>query len=132
MAELISYGAYLPQYRAPLGELHRFYGRPGRPRSKALATPGLDEDPLTMAYEAAVEALGEGAAPSALIAVCQSPPFGLRKLSGTLRAALGLGPEVTPYDLGGHAGGLLDAFALADALTADGAGRPWWWRPTTW
>ena len=123
MAELISYGAYLPRYRAPLGELHRFYGRPGRPRSKALATPGLDEDPLTMAYEAAVEALGAGPAPASLIAVCQSPPFGLRKLSGTLRSALGLGPEVTPYDLGGHAGGLMDAFALAAALAgADGAG----------
>jgi 3-hydroxy-3-methylglutaryl CoA synthase len=123
VAELISYGAYLPQYRAPLGELHRFYGRPGRPRSRTLATPGLDEDPLTMAYEAAVEALGAGAAPTALIAVCQSPPFGLRKLSGTLRAALGLGSEVTPYDLGGHAGGLMDAFALAGALTAEGAGQ---------
>ncbi|MDX6555137.1 MAG: hydroxymethylglutaryl-CoA synthase [Miltoncostaeaceae bacterium] len=123
MAELISYGAYLPRYRAPLGELHRFYGRPGRPRSRTLATPGLDEDPLTMAYEAAVEALGEGAAPTTLIAVCQSPPFGLRKLSGTLRVALGLGAEVTPYDLGGHAGGLMDAFALAGALAADGAGQ---------
>lgn len=123
MAELISYGAYLPRYRTPVAELHGFYGRPGRPRARTLATPGLDEDALTMAYEAAVEALAGGPSPGALIAVSQSPPFGLRKLSGTLRGALGLGPEVVPYDLGGHSGGLLDAFALAGTLVgADGAG----------
>lgn len=118
------YGAYLPRYRAPLGEIQSFYGRPGRPRSRALATPGLDEDALTMAYEAAVEALGDETRPAALIAVSQSPPFGLRKLSGTLARALGLPEDTVPYDVGGHPGSLLDGFALATALTgADGA-RP--------
>jgi hydroxymethylglutaryl-CoA synthase len=120
VADLIRYGAYLPRHRFPVSELHGFYGRPGRPRARTLATPGLDEDPLTMAYEAAVEALGEGPAPGALIALTQSPPFGLRKLSGTLRVALGLPEEVVPYDLGGHAGSLLDAFALAEALAGTG------------
>ena len=57
MATLTSYGAYVPQYRAPLGEIQKFFGRPGRPRSRALATPGLDEDTLTMAFEAARDAL---------------------------------------------------------------------------
>ena len=57
MATLTSYGAYVPQYRAPLGEIQKFYGRPGRPRSRALATPGLDEDTLTMAFEAARDAV---------------------------------------------------------------------------
>ena len=52
MAEILRYGAYLPRYRAPLGEIQSFYGKPGRPRAKTLATPALDEDPLTMAYEA--------------------------------------------------------------------------------
>ena len=60
-------------------------GRPGRPRAKALSTPALDEDPLTMAYEAAGQALDGAPAPGALIAVSQSPPFGLRKLSATWR-----------------------------------------------
>ena len=63
MGEIIRYGAYLPRYRAPLGEIQKFYGRPGRPRAKALATPALDEDALTMAYEASVAALGGGDAP---------------------------------------------------------------------
>jgi 3-hydroxy-3-methylglutaryl CoA synthase len=123
VGEIIRHGAYLPRGRAPLGEIQSFFGRPGRPRAKALATPALDEDVLTMAYEAGVRALEGADAPGALIAVSQSPPFGLRKLSGTLRAALGLGAEVTPYDLGGHAGGLMDAFALAGALAAGGAGQ---------
>ena len=119
MGELIRYGAYLPRYRAPLGEIQRFYGRPGRPRAKALATPALDEDALTMAYEAAVAALEGAEPPGTLIAVSQSPPFGLRKLSATLARALGL-PEVVPLDVGGHPGAALDAFALASALTAEG------------
>jgi hydroxymethylglutaryl-CoA synthase len=119
VGEIIRYGAYLPRYRAPLGEIQRFYGRPGRPRAKALATPALDEDPLTMAYEAAVAALQGAEAPGTLIAVSQSPPFSLRKLSATLARALGLA-EVVPLDVGGHPGAALDALALARALTAGG------------
>jgi len=76
VAEIIRYGAYLPRYRAPLGEIQSFYGRPGRPRAKALATPALDEDALTMAYEAATAALAGAPAPGTVIAVSQSAPFG--------------------------------------------------------
>jgi 3-hydroxy-3-methylglutaryl CoA synthase len=103
MAELIRYGAYLPRYRAPLGEIQSFYGRPGRPRARALCTPALDEDALTMAHEAAGEALAGGEPPGTLIAVTQSPPFGLRKLSATLARTLGL-EGVLPIDVGGHSG----------------------------
>lgn len=120
MGEILRYGAYLPQYRAPLGEIQRFYGRPGRPRAKALATPALDEDALTMAYEASTAALAGGDAPATVIAVSQSPPFGLRKLSATLARTLGLG-GATPIDVGGHGGALLDAFRIAAALAGDGA-----------
>jgi hydroxymethylglutaryl-CoA synthase len=120
VADLLRYGAYLPKYRTPLGELQSFYGRPGRPRAKTLSTPALDEDTLTMAYEAAVEAIGDGPAPQALISVCMSPPFGLRKLSATLARALGVGDETIPYDLAGHPGSMLDAFALAESLSASG------------
>ena len=119
MGEIIRYGAYLPRYRAPLGEIQRFYGRPGRPRAKALCTPALDEDPLTMAYEAAVEALEGAEAPGTLIAVSQSPPFGLRKLSATLARALGL-EGVVPLDVGGSPAAALDAMQLAGALSAEG------------
>ncbi|MFA9565059.1 MAG: hypothetical protein ACERLM_10195 [Acidimicrobiales bacterium] len=108
MAALLSYGVYLPRYRAPLGEIQRFYGRPGRPRAKALATPALDEDPITMGFEAAREALAGQATPGAVLVVTQAPPVGLRKTSATLAEALGL-EDVVPMDLGGQPGGLLDA-----------------------
>lgn len=119
MAQIIRYGAYLPQSRAPLGEIQTFFGRPGRPRSKALATPALDEDTLTMAFEAAGGALVDGQAPGTIIAVSQSPPFGLRKLSATLGRALGL-PDATPLDISGHGGSLLDGFGLAEAIVVAG------------
>lgn len=119
MGEILRYGAYLPRYRAPLGEIQKFFGRPGRPRSKALCTPALDEDTLTMAYEASVAALAGVPAPGAVIAVSQTPPFALRKLSSTLARTLGL-DDAVPLDVGGHAGSLLDAFAIASAMAADG------------
>lgn len=123
MAEIIRYGAYVPRYRAPLGEIQSFFGRPGRPRSKALATPALDEDTLTMAYEAARDALSDGQTPGTLIAVSQTPPFRLRKLAGTLARTLGLDDGVTPIDLAGNGASLMDGFALAQAISAAG-GEP--------
>ena len=120
MAQIIRHGAYLPRYRAPLKDIQSFYGRPGRPRAKALCTPALDEDTLTMAYEAAVTALEGAPTPGAVIAVSQSPPFGLRKLSSTLARALGLS-DVVPLDVGGHSGALLDALEIASALCGEAA-----------
>jgi 3-hydroxy-3-methylglutaryl CoA synthase len=122
VAEILRYGAYVPRNRAPLGEIQSFFGRPGRPRAKALATPSLDEDTLTMAYEAAGAALAGGQVPGTLITVTQAPPFGLRKLSATLARTLGL-DGVVPIDLGGHAGSLLDGFALAQSIV-DAGGDP--------
>ena len=120
MAEIIRYGAYLPRHRAPLKEIQSFFGRPGRPRAKALATPALDEDALTMAYEAAVSAIDGADAPGTIITASQAPPFGLRKLSATLARALGV-PEATPLDLGGGPGALMDALELAAAISQAGA-----------
>jgi len=68
-----------------------------------------------MAYEAAVGALNAGEQPQALFTVTQAPPFGLRKVSGTLLSALGI-TDAVPLDLGDSPAGLLDAFALAGAL----------------
>jgi 3-hydroxy-3-methylglutaryl CoA synthase len=119
MGEIIRYGAYLPRYRAPLKEIQSFFGRPGRPRSKALCTPALDEDTLTMAYEASVAALAGAEAPGAVITVSQSPPFGLRKLSATLARTLGR-EGALPIDVGGHSGSLLDALEIAGALAGEG------------
>ncbi len=125
MASISAYGAYVPTPRAPLGEIQAFEGRPGRPRSKALATPALDEDVLTMAWEAATRAIAGRSAPGALITVTHSAPSGMRKLSRTLARTLDSieDPEaVACYDLAGHPGSLLDGFQLAASLVGAGAG----------
>ncbi len=116
MATLTSYGAYVPQYRAPLGEIQKFYGRPGRPRSRALATPSIDEDTLTMAFEASRDALKGERGVGAVITATQAPPFGLRKMSATLSRALRLDDGAVHIDLGANANGLLDPFRIAAAL----------------
>ena len=122
MAELIRYGAYLPKYRAPLGDIQSFEGRPGRPRAKSLATPSLDEDALTMAWEAAGRVLG-GATPAAIVSLSHSAPFGFRKMSQTLARALELDADVGCFDVSGHPGSLLDGLELAAALTDGGRGE---------
>lgn len=122
MAELIRYGAYLPKYRAPLGDIQAFEGRPGRPRAKTLATPGLDEDALTMAWEAAGQALGD-ATPGAIVALTHSAPFGFRKMSQTLARALELDANIGCFDIAGHPGSLLDGLELAAGLADGGRGQ---------
>lgn len=121
MASILRYGAYLPRPRISVKEIHDFFSKPGRPRSRTLATPGLDEDSLTMAFEAATEALGSKRSRlGTLIAVTQSPPFAMRKMSGTLIEALGL-DGATGFDVNGHAGSLMDAFEIgAGIVDADG------------
>jgi len=122
MASILRYGAYLPRPRISVKEIHSFFSKPGRPRSRTLATPGLDEDSLTMAFEAATEALGpKGASPSAVISVTQSSPFPMRKMSGTLISALGL-DGAAAYDVTGHAGSLMDALALGSTIVDSGGG----------
>lgn len=122
MGELIRYGTYVPKYRAPLGEIQSFEGRPGRPRAKGLATPGLDEDALTMAWEAAGRVVGNSS-PGALITLTHSAPFGFRKMSQTLARALELDPDVGCFDISGHPGSLLDALELAASLADAGRGE---------
>lgn len=118
MAGIHSYGAYLPRPRVAVKEIHSFFGRPGRPRARTLSTPSLDEDPLTMAYEAASEALGESRSAGSVVTVTQSAPVGMRKMSATLAEALRLSDDITTVDLGGHPGGLLDALELGGMLAA--------------
>jgi hydroxymethylglutaryl-CoA synthase len=118
VAGIVRYGAYLPRYRASVKDIHAFFGRPGRPRARTLATPGLDEDALTMAFEAAEEALAGARAPGAMISVTNSAPFGMRKMSATLGRALRLSPDTSTYDVGGHPGSLVDALELGGLLAA--------------
>lgn len=121
MAQIISHGVYVPRPRAPLGEIQRFFGRPGRPRAAALATPALDEDALTMAYEAACAADVTGI--THLIVATGSAPFGLKKVAATLTRAVDA-EDAIAIDLGSSPVGLADGLHLAEAIcTADPSAR---------
>lgn len=116
MAQIISHGAYVPRSRAPLGEIQRFFGRPGRPRAQALATPALDEDPLTMAHEAAIAAGIEGdGGLTHLIVACGASPFGLKKVAATLARTLDV-EQAIAIDLGSSPVGAADGLHLAEAI----------------
>ena len=131
MSEIIRYGAYLPRPRAPLGEIQSFFGRPGRPRAKALATPALDEDTLTMAYEAGARA-GRGApAPGPHQPSPRRRPSGCR--SSRDAGARARHPRRPPLDIGGGpaapAGRPRDRRGPVGRPTAS---RSWWSRAITW
>ncbi len=103
---IIGYGAYIPRYRLPASEIARVW-RGGQNSEnlpiKQKSVPGPDEDSITMAMEAAQNALKRAAIePSAIRAVwigSESHPYAV-KPSGTIVAqALGIIPDVSAADM---------------------------------
>ena len=89
---IVGYGAYIPRYRLPAGEIGRVWtdGGSGYPITEK-SVPGPDEDTATMAAEAARNALArcEGLDPLAIRAVwvgSESHPYAVKQ-SGTVVAA---------------------------------------------
>ena len=128
-AEIIRYGAYLPRYRAPSGGDPEVLRAPRPAAGQGPGHAGPRRGPADDGLRGRRRGPEGAEAPGTLIAVSQSPPFGLRKLSATLARALGLA-EVVPLDVGGSPAAALDAMQLAGALSARGP-RPWWWSPIT-
>jgi hydroxymethylglutaryl-CoA synthase len=100
---IIGYGAYVPRYRLPGSEVARVWtnGSGGSPvKEKAVA--GLDEDVITMAIEAARNALARAQiAPTALRAVwvgSESHPYAVKPTSTVVAEAIGAAPAVQAAD----------------------------------
>lgn len=100
---IAGYGAYLPRYRLPGSEVSRVWSE-GEDESPVVekAVAGLDEDAVTMAIEAARNAIARaGIRPQQLRAVwvgSESKPYAV-KPSGTIVAqAIGATPNVTAAD----------------------------------
>ena len=100
---IVGYGAYIPRYRLPGSEVSRVWSG-GEDESPIVekAVAGLDEDAVTMAIEAARNALWRaGIDPKMLRAVwvgSESKPYAV-KPSGTIVAqAIGATPEVEAAD----------------------------------
>jgi len=101
---IIGYGAYVPRYRLPAREVARVWGDTagGLPvREKAVA--GLDEDTVTMAIEAARNALARARInPAELCAVwvgSESHPYAVKPSSTIVAEAIGATPAVQAADL---------------------------------
>ncbi len=104
IASILGYGAYLPRYRIPAAEIARVYGRnPKTTPIKEKTVPGLDEDSLTLAYEAALNALRRAAVdPSEIEAVfvgSESPPYAVKPTATVIAEALGITPRLYAVDM---------------------------------
>jgi hydroxymethylglutaryl-CoA synthase len=99
---IAGYGAYIPRYRIAAREIARVWGAQGGLPVEAKSVPGPDEDTITMAIEAARNALARASVGadrlSAVWVGSESHPYSV-KPSGTIVAeALGATPWVSAAD----------------------------------
>ncbi len=100
---IAGYGAYVPRYRLPGKEISRVWTEGNTPPLvPEKAVPGLDEDVITMAIEAARNALARaGANPSEIGAVwvgSESHPYAVKPSSSVVGEAIGASPSLLAAD----------------------------------
>jgi hydroxymethylglutaryl-CoA synthase len=100
---LVGYGAYIPRYRIDNHAIARQWGKDGRKLPLAeKSMPGADEDTITMAIEAAKNALTRGGvAATALRALwvgTESKPYAVKPSSTVVAEALGATPIISAAD----------------------------------
>ncbi len=93
---IVGYGSYVPMYRLPGSEIARVWKGGGRGPVREKAVAGLDEDTITIAIEAARNALARaGISPKALRAVwvgSESPPYAVKPAATLVAEAIGATP----------------------------------------
>lgn len=98
---IVGHGAYVPMYRLPGAEIARVWTGGGRGPVREKAVAGLDEDTVTIALEAARNAIARAEIPpEALRAIwvgSESHPYAVKPSSTLVAEALG----ATPYLLAG-------------------------------
>jgi len=97
------YGSYVPMYRLPNAEIARVWGDGSRGPIQEKAVAGLDEDTVTIAIEAARNAMARAAiGPERLRAVwigSESHPYAVKPSSTIVAEALGATPYLLAADL---------------------------------
>ncbi|MEM0023333.1 MAG: hydroxymethylglutaryl-CoA synthase [Thermofilaceae archaeon] len=121
---ILGYGAYVPFYRVKGSEISRIWSGEDEPvREKSV--PGLDEDSLTMACEAAREALEMANVKreevGALLVGSESPPYAVKPSATVIAEALGLTPRVVAIDMEFACKAGTTAAILVAGLIAGGA-----------
>ena len=99
MAGIIGFGTYVPRYRLPREVIAKEWGQPSMGGEKAVA--GHDEDSLTLAVNAALNALPDGAAAGidAIYFASTTPPYREKQSAATVAAVLDAGPAVRTADI---------------------------------
>ncbi len=100
---IIGYGSYVPIYRLPNAEVARVWTGGGRGPIEEKAVAGLDEDTITIAIEAARNALARaGLEAEQLRAIwvgSESPPYAVKPSSTLVAEALGATPYLLAADM---------------------------------
>ena len=115
----------MPIYRIRAAEVARVWGSGEEEPVREKSVPGLDEDSLTMAYEAAREALEmsgvERSEVGAVLVGSESPPYAVKPSATVIAEALGLTPRVVAIDMEFACKAGTTAMILAAGLVASGA-----------
>lgn len=95
MAGIIGFGTYVPRYRLPRELIAKEWGQPSMGGEKAVA--GHDEDSLTLAVNAALNAPPEGGL-DAIYFASTTPPYREKQSAATVAAVLDAGSAVRTAD----------------------------------
>ncbi len=99
---IIGYGSYIPMYRLSSTEVARVWSGGGRGPIKEKAVAGLDEDTVTIAMEAARNAVAraeiQADALRAIWVGSESPPYAVKPASTLVAEALGATPYLLAAD----------------------------------
>ena len=97
MAGIVAYGSYVPRYRLARDVIAKEWGQPSMGGEKAVA--GHDEDSLTLAVNAALNALpDDDATLDAIYFASTTPPYREKQSATTLAAVLDAAPSVRTAD----------------------------------
>ena len=124
----VGYGAYVPRYRLPATEVARMWrDSAGGLPVKEKAVAGLDEDTITMAVEAARNALHRaGIDPQEIRAVwvgSESHPYAVKPSSTIVAEVIGAAPNVQAADLEFACKAGSEAIVAGMGIVGSGMGR---------
>jgi hydroxymethylglutaryl-CoA synthase len=124
---ITGYGAYIPRYRLPASEIDRIWnGGEGEAPVAFKSVAGLDEDTVTIATEAARNALTRAEIePDLLRAVwvgSESHPYAVKPSSTIVAEAIGAGPATLAADLQFACKAGTEALQAGIALVGSGMG----------
>lgn len=125
---IVGYGAYVPRYRLSASEVNRvWHGDEDEVPCQEKAVPGPDEDTVSMAIEAARNALRRACIDARLLRAVwvgsESHPYAVKPSSTIVAEAIGAGPAILGADWQFACKAGTEAVQAAMALVGSGMGE---------